>query len=357
LNSLILDGIHANCRKSIFPLFPFIKTFYATSGVIEEGIPPCIFNMINLTTLHVSGNSIKGTLSKDIFLSNKLISLDLSTNLYSGEIPNVIQNNQWIYLHLGFNKFKDTIDNSFHYAIQSNSSSSTLKLENNRISGFIPSSLNSFDNISILEGNIFSCSSTLPTNDLNSTNYQCGAIYFYKLIVAFSFITIIIIFIKLRFYKADDNIIQNVWNKNIDKLRTLGYEIQTSFLRPSSLIINNSKSLMKNLSDDDDVNITRISDGLSYEQESNVTLLLIISENLQQCLKCIVMFNICFWLLSTIILHQYHSTYDVMYGYNLSMTFLSGYPSAIVLILLITISIIFIYILMNKICFSINCWR
>jgi hypothetical protein len=37
-----------------------------------------------------------------------------------------------------------------------------------------------------------------------------------------------------------------------------------------------------------------------------------------------------------------------MYGYNLSMTFLSGYPSAIVLILLIITSIIFIYNIINR---------
>jgi Leucine-rich repeat (LRR) protein len=349
LKSLILDGIHANCRKFIFPIFPFIKTFYATSDIIEGGIPTCVFNMTNLTTLHVSGNSIKGTLDKDIVLSNKLTNLDLSTNLFSGEIPNVIQNYQWKYLNLGFNKFQDTIDNSLPSAIQSNSS--TLILKNNRISGLIPSSLNSFDNINILEGNIFSCSSILPSNDPNSVDYQCGTRLFYILLLSFSFVTIVIILIKLRFYSDVDNIIQNIWYKNINRLRITGKEIQRlKFLEPLSSIINNDNSLMNSVGNDD--SIIRISDGLSYQKDSSITLLFKISENLQLFLICIVLFNIFFWLLSSIILHQYYSTYDFMYGYNLSMTFLSGLPSTIVLILLITISIIFIYILMNRIVFQ-----
>jgi Leucine-rich repeat (LRR) protein len=326
---LILDGIHANCARHILPSLRFIKTFYATSDVFEGGIPNCLFNMNNLTTLRLSGNSITGTLGKDIVLNNKLTNLDLSTNLFSGEIPNAIQKHQWQYLNLGFNKIKDTIDNSFPNAIQSNSSS-TLKLDNNRISGLIPSSLNSFDNISVLEGSIFSCSNIFPSKDPISTAYQCGTSYFYQLITIFSFTTIVIILIKLRLYKDDDNKTKNVWYKNINRLRIAGNDIKSHH--------NNDKTLVNNLSDD-----------LSYEQDSNITLMLQFSEKLQQCLIYIAIFNICFWLLSSIILHQYHSTYDVMYGYNLSMTFLSGYPPAIVMILLVTTSIIFIYVLTKSI--------
>jgi hypothetical protein len=138
-----------------------------------------------------------------------------------------------------------------------------------------------------------------------------------------------------------------MYGKNIDRLRITGKEIQTSFLRASS--INNENTFMKKLYDNDD--IIRISDGLSYEQDSNVILLLQISEKLQQCLIYIALFSICFWLLSSIILHKYYSSYDFMYGYNISLTFLSGYASAILLILLITTSIIFIYILIERVVF------
>jgi Leucine-rich repeat (LRR) protein len=347
LSSLILDGINANCGRFVFSSF---KTYYASSYVIEGGIPNCVFNMSSLTTLHVSGNSIIGTLSNDIVLSKTLTSLDLSTNLYSAEIPAAIQNYQWQYLNLGFNKFKDTIIDTVP-----NSNNSTLVLTNNRISGLIPSSLDSYSNISILDGNIFSCSSVLPNNDPLYADYQCGTYYFYVLLLIFSLITIVIILIKLRFYKDDDNIIQNVWYKNIDRLRITGTEIQhLNCFRPSSLIRNNNdNSLMKDLSNgDDNDKIIRITDYLSYQQDSNISLLLIISENLQQCLFYIIVFNICLWLLSSTILHQYYSTYDFMYGYNLTMTFLSGYPSAIVLLILITISIIFIYFLINGIIFK-----
>jgi hypothetical protein len=67
-----LDGIYSKCANPIFPLFPFIKTFYATSDIITGGIPNCLFNMNNLQTLQLSGNSITGTLDKDIVLNNNL---------------------------------------------------------------------------------------------------------------------------------------------------------------------------------------------------------------------------------------------------------------------------------------------
>jgi hypothetical protein len=54
---------------------------------------------------------------------------------------------------------------------------------------------------------------------------------FLSIIINFSFITIIIILIKLRFYKDDDNIIQNVWYKNINRLRIIGKEIQNLSLQ------------------------------------------------------------------------------------------------------------------------------
>jgi hypothetical protein len=371
LVSLILDGIHSNCRNPIFPLFPFIKTYSSSSSIIEGGIPTCVFNMISLNTLHIAGNSIKGTLDKDIVLNNKLTNLDVSNNVYSGEIPIVIQKYQWQYLNLGHNKFKDTLDNSFPKATAFNSTevfsilysiikpvqssnSSTLILNNNRISGFVPSSLESFDNINILRGNIFSCFSKLPSHDPLSSDYQCGSNYLYMFVLSFIFIMSVVILIKLRFYRDDDNILQSELYKNINRLRIAGQEMQNlSFIMNlSSLDTDNSQIKEENSFSIEEVDFTRISNDLSYEQDSNITLLLIISENLQQCLIYIVIFIFCFWLLTSIILHQYYSTYDFMYGYNLSMTFLSGYPAAIVLILLITLSIVYIYRLINEIVFQ-----
>eukprot|EP01040_Poterioochromonas_malhamensis_P007056 gene7056-7618_t len=57
-------------------------------------------------------------------------------------------------------------------------SGSSLKLERNRLSGSVPSSLLNTENINILNGNLFSCSfdsSALPTHDPSVENYSCGS--------------------------------------------------------------------------------------------------------------------------------------------------------------------------------------
>jgi hypothetical protein len=60
----------------------------------------------------------------------------------------------------------------------STSSSSTLSLNNNRLSGFIPTKIHDMINVDILEGNYFDCKydrSDLPSNDKNKDTYDCGS--------------------------------------------------------------------------------------------------------------------------------------------------------------------------------------
>eukprot|EP01040_Poterioochromonas_malhamensis_P010752 gene10752-11719_t len=55
---------------------------------------------------------------------------------------------------------------------------SSLKLERNRLSGSVPSSLLEAEDINILDGNLFSCnfdSSALPEHDPSVDNYSCGS--------------------------------------------------------------------------------------------------------------------------------------------------------------------------------------
>jgi hypothetical protein len=121
----------------------------------------------------MSGNSLTGSLpSTTVALSNALVDLSLSYNLLSGSIPQFIQENYWNSLDLSHNRLTGTLMSSFN----STSSSSTLSLNNNRLSGFIPTKIHDMINIDILEGNYFDCKydrSDLPSNDKNQDTYEC----------------------------------------------------------------------------------------------------------------------------------------------------------------------------------------
>jgi hypothetical protein len=206
LQVLVLDGLKTAkiCRNLIFPpSLNFPSTYTTAKNVIKGGIPDCMFNMSSLITLSLSGNRMTGTLSESIIISPVLKNISLSNNEFHGEIPQVFFDHSWIYINLGFNKLKGIISNSIR-PLKSNES---LILENNRLSGDIPKSLYHSKIINILKGNIFQCNpfdplSTLPENDQNSLNYECGS-NTYNFAVVFSLIIFICMWmLKTRAWKA-----------------------------------------------------------------------------------------------------------------------------------------------------------
>jgi hypothetical protein len=119
-----------------------------------------------------------------------LSDLSLSHNHLRGTIPDAFQTHDWINLDLSFNKLKGHLyshlevfyDNSSIARRASNESVVTLDLEVNRLSGEVPSTLLSLQNINLLSGNLFSCdlridkrNKQLPEHDENYKSYQCGS--------------------------------------------------------------------------------------------------------------------------------------------------------------------------------------
>jgi magnesium-transporting ATPase (P-type) len=181
-------------------------------------LPECLFtNLKNLTTLHLSGNGLIGSLSFQWNLSQALSDLSLSYNRLTGSIPLQFQDkNNWLRLDLSYNKLTGTLNNNFTTI----PSDGEIYLEVNRLSGQIPSQLLNTQSINILEGNIFTCSSSsssstseLPSNDPHYSTYSCGSnttndiIYTWIAVVTTLALFILIIRdVNTRYYRINDSV-------------------------------------------------------------------------------------------------------------------------------------------------------
>jgi Leucine-rich repeat (LRR) protein len=176
LQQLNLDGLAtgSNCQSELFT-DQFSSSFnaYTMTHFMRGGVPACLFALTNLTALHLSGNALIGSLPADLSLSEALSDLSLSHNLLTGTIPIIIQAKPWVKLDLSYNSFTGTISNS----VKPIASGGYLYLEVNRLSGTIPNQLLNTSDISVLNGNIFSCSSgaDLPSDDPDFQTFSCGS--------------------------------------------------------------------------------------------------------------------------------------------------------------------------------------
>ena len=175
LTFLSLDGMNtaANCIKYLFPAFTGISTYIRTSDIVG-GLPRCLFSMPNLQTLDLCGIGFTDSFPADLVVSPSLTDLSLSNNKMTGFVPNSIQERTWNHLDLSYNQLSGTLSKNF----AEYTSSSSLLLNVNRFSGYIPKSLRYVQNISILDGNLFYCDSNrypLPVNDPNYFIYTCAS--------------------------------------------------------------------------------------------------------------------------------------------------------------------------------------
>jgi Leucine-rich repeat (LRR) protein len=181
LSGLILDGLSSatSCRRTL------PSGAYLLSRSVGGTVPICLFQLANLTTLHLSGNKFTGSVPNTAALSSTLYDLSLSHNSLTGSIPEVIQQRRWYNLDLSYNRLSATLGGDFGanqsaYAALLNLTESecAVSLENNRLSGRIPGYLQSLKNVSVLGTNLFSCAldgADLPAQDSDRDHYQCGS--------------------------------------------------------------------------------------------------------------------------------------------------------------------------------------
>jgi Leucine-rich repeat (LRR) protein len=207
LSALVLDGLRSakTCRSAN------VAGSYTVSKRVHGQIPHCLFQLPNVTSLHLSGNGLTGSFPSDLPVSRSLYDLTLSHNELTGSIPAEIQQRQWLTLDMSYNRFSGTLRSDF--GTQDFNLSSILSriraaqrkaflvfnetflqyenittpdvtftpqvlLVDNRLSGKIPAAINALRDVSVLGTNLFSCKadgSDLPPADNGGDHYQCGS--------------------------------------------------------------------------------------------------------------------------------------------------------------------------------------
>lgn len=187
ISALVLDGLNAGHHC---PGQRNQRVLNRPAG-IAGSIPACLFRHPTLRVLHLSGNSISGSLPTSLNSPNEennessttLDELVLSHNSYTGSLPSWLWRpmfSSWINLDLSFNRFSGYLSSAD--ATFPEAQNASLALDLNRLSGKIPSDLSNVVDINILRGNLFSCGISsqdrhrdLPVNDPSHESYFCGS--------------------------------------------------------------------------------------------------------------------------------------------------------------------------------------
>lgn len=176
LEVLSLDGLRSanDCNKYGLDI-SFIRLLLWND--FSGTIPSCIWQLPNITVLHLSGNGLKGELH-DIPSTSNLNLVSLTHNRLGGTIPLSMQTHKFDSFDVTNNKLFGEISNELSSAYSKNTNGSaasgTLKLSINRLSGHLPQSLIQAPNVDVLQGNIFGCAN-IPNHDPNSPFYVCGS--------------------------------------------------------------------------------------------------------------------------------------------------------------------------------------
>ena len=182
LQTVALDGLLTDNLKTLEceapywssgNAFGFNGKHYVQSSAAVATIPSCLFALTGIKILHLSMGGFQGTLPEVV--SDSLQELVLSHNQLSGTIPLAFQKRKWTKLDLSYNSFSGDISRMQPPA----ANGGTLNLAVNHLSGESPSQLQKATNVSILEGNLFTCNGgdrkLLPVNDPYLENFTCGS--------------------------------------------------------------------------------------------------------------------------------------------------------------------------------------
>jgi Leucine-rich repeat (LRR) protein len=192
LSTVVLDALNtgSSCRRKfkgpIHTLVKAVVSIHPLSGTI----PSCLWQMPSLQTLHLSGNSLEGSLGDLVNGSTILRDVSLASNKLVGSIPESWQTwGKFVQLDLSSNRFSGTLSDSFVV----NANNSNLDLTVNRLSGGVPSTFRQVENINVLNGNLFQCDGeTVPVNDPSSNSYVCGASDFNIALAVWSVLGVIV---------------------------------------------------------------------------------------------------------------------------------------------------------------------
>ncbi|CAL4992509.1 unnamed protein product [Urochloa decumbens] len=120
----------------------------------------------NLLELFLFSNRITGPITESICKSRGLINLDLSDNLFEGELPQCFGNRALLYLDLSNNSFSGTIPSSMQNCMELH----VLDLSRNMFDGRLPEWFGNFERLQFLRLSHNMFSGNVP---VNLSNLQC----------------------------------------------------------------------------------------------------------------------------------------------------------------------------------------
>ena len=183
LQTVVLDGLRTDFFKTAECEAPYWSDnnpfgFNGKQSIAVDDsaplptIPACLFALTGIKVLHLSLNGLRGSLPD--FVSDSLQELVLTHNFLTGTIPLAYQTKTWSKLDLSYNQLKGSIEQ-----LKPPTKGGTINLAINHLSGPVPGQLRTAANVSILEGNLFSCGggdrSLLPINDPYLEKFSCGS--------------------------------------------------------------------------------------------------------------------------------------------------------------------------------------
>jgi Leucine-rich repeat (LRR) protein len=313
LQYLYLNGMSSSsdCQQ---PLFPHTEiTTFSPNYLFAQTIPECLFTIISLQELYLSGNGFTGTLPSSIMLSENLSTLVVSYNKLTGAFPNNFQNHNWSYLDLSYNFLKGELS-----SFDKNYSASddvSLYLHVNHFSGIIPPSMTAIKNINILDGNMFTCnfnSNLLPKYDPEYRSYSCGSdAVNLNIYIWLAVITLFAMFVVYSLYLQ-----ANSSNRSSSSADTISYlEIITEL----PILCLKYYRYFHSYCSANDNNKNNI---ITFQAFNKKTILICV-------LLCGYMLIICFP--TYCVLSAFYSSFEVKYAWYISPLFLSGIVPATVL--------------------------
>lgn len=347
LQVLAMDGLHAavSCQQRLFLGIPQIHTLVNTHAIVGS-IPSCLFGeMKRLEILHISGNALTGSLPDSYeTISGKLQQLSLSHNALEGTIPLAFQQHGFLKLDLSFNKLTGELKESMNITgyNQYSNESTGLSLNNNRLSGSLPSIVLDLAYVNILAGNMFSCDAedrdkTLPQHDTEFHTYMCGSdetnvtmICYVVVVLVMVVVTWAMLWWARQSEPGDSPTSTTQWTTRLKQFCN----------RTSSVV---ALAMMDASSID-----TLVSPDSEDEAGNKLTeataLLLRYVHRLQTYLMHLIAVVVFVFLLVYGLLGAYFSTFEHKYIWSVSIGYLSGYAPAgcLLVVMLILLGLLFV---------------
>jgi Leucine-rich repeat (LRR) protein len=374
---LSMNGLSTapSCRLEVFPGSQLLSAFVLEKSV-SGTIPPCLFNMPHLQTLHFSGNGFTGALPDNMNISVTLNDLQLSHNVLTGTIPTSFQEKSWDQLDLSYNKLTGTLSANF---ASYNNASSSLTLEVNRLSGIVPSTLLSAVDIDILSGNLFDCDydrNDLPDNDEKSDSYSCGsdivnaALYFWVAAVGAIFVGALFCLVILSWFSWRNSLFQRIrkyiaemlmWRRTFTEFCERNYSQRTILIESKSSSTSETQQqtatenpiLFTLNTNSINPKMPRNSDTTASIQYKRIYELYLFFQRLRFVLILLTIFSLFFLLPFYSVVSLYFDEYYQTYAWKVSGVLKFGSPVGTLLVVAFIISLLLL-IFLFKIYFTVH---